>query len=59
MWYDITPSHKSLIKISTEGESTKNLAEYRTPECQKDIEDIAALWPKEVFGYTNLDTKAK
>ena len=24
MWHDITPSRKSLIKISTEGESTKN-----------------------------------
>ena len=56
----LTRADSSLAKLLdkvTEGESTKNLAEYRTPECQKDIEDIAALWPKEVFGYTNLDTK--
>jgi hypothetical protein len=50
-----SPLAKLLDKIS-EGESNKNLAEYRTPECQKDIENIATLWPKEVFGYTNMDT---
>lgn len=48
---------KLLDKVS-EGETTKSLADYRTPECQKDIEGIAALWPREVFGYTNLDTKS-
>lgn len=47
-----------LLDKITEGESTKNLTEYRTPECQKDIENIAASWPKEVFGYTSLDTKS-
>ena len=47
-----------LLDKITEGESTKNLTEYRTPECQKDIESIATSWPKEVFGYTNLDTKS-
>lgn len=57
----LTRADSSLARLLdklTEGESTKNLAEYRTPECQKDIEGIAALWPKEVFGYTNLDTKS-
>lgn len=47
-----------LLDKITEGESTKNLTEYRTAECQKDIESIATSWPKEVFGYTNLDTKS-
>ncbi len=51
-----SPLAKLLDKIS-EGESNKSLAEYRTPECQKDIEGIASLWPREIFGYTNLDTK--
>ena len=51
-----SPLAKLLDKIS-EGESNKSLAEYRTPECQKDIESIASLWPREIFGYTNLDTK--
>jgi hypothetical protein len=50
-----SPLAKLLDKIS-EGESNKSMAEYRTPECQKDIEGIASLWPKEVFGYTNMDT---
>ncbi len=52
-----SPLAKLLDKIS-EGESNKSLAEYRTPECQKDIESIASLWPREIFGYTNLDTKS-
>ena len=51
-----SPLAKLLDKIS-EGESSKSMAEYRTPECQKDIEGIASLWPREIFGYTNLDTK--
>lgn len=46
-----------LLDKATEGESSKSLAEYRTPDCQKDIENIASLWPREVFGYTTLDTK--
>lgn len=52
-----SPLAKLLDKVS-EGESNKSLAEYRTPECQKDIENIASLWPREVFGYTTLDTKS-
>jgi hypothetical protein len=52
-----SPLAKLLDKAS-EGESSKSLAEYRTPECQKDIENIAGLWPREVFGYTTLDTKS-
>lgn len=52
-----SPLAKLLDKVS-EGESNKNLAEYRTPECQKDIESIAGLWPREIFGYTNLDTNS-
>lgn len=51
-----SPLAKLLDQLN-DGESSKNLSDYRTPECQKDIEGMASLWPREIFGYTNLDTK--
>lgn len=44
-----------LLNQLTDGESATGLQDFRTAECQKDIESIAALWPREVFGYTNLE----
>ena len=43
-----------LDKVS-EGKSTASLAAYRTPACQSEIEGMAALWPRSVFGYTEFD----
>ena len=50
-----SPVAKLLDKVS-HGEATKSMAAFRTPECQTDIEGMAALWPRSVFGYTELDT---
>lgn len=43
-----------LDKVS-EGKSTASLTAYRTPACQSEIEGMAALWPRSVFGYTEFD----
>lgn len=43
-----------LDKVS-EGKSAASLAAYRTPACQSEIEGMAALWPRSVFGYTEFD----
>ena len=50
-----SPIAKLLDKVS-HGEATKELSAFRTAECQADIEGMAALWPRSVFGYTELDT---
>lgn len=38
------------------GDISKELAAYRTPQCQQDIEGMAKVWPRTVFGYTKVDT---
>lgn len=38
------------------GDISKELAAYRTPQCQQDIEGIAKVWPRTVFGYTKVET---
>ncbi len=52
-----SPLAKLLDKLS-DGETTKELAQYRTAACQSEIEAMAALWPRTIFGYTELDSSS-
>jgi hypothetical protein len=52
-----SPLAKLLDKLS-DGETTKELAPYRTAACQSEIEAMAALWPRTIFGYTELDSSS-
>lgn len=52
-----SPLAKLLEQLS-DGEVTTKLASFRTPDCQKDIESISALWPREIFGYTKFDVSS-
>ena len=52
-----SPLAKLLDKVS-EGEVTQNLAPFRSAACQSEIEGMAALWPRTVFGYTELDSSS-
>lgn len=47
-----------LLNQMSDGESDTSMAQFRSPECQKDIEGMAALWPREIFGYTKSDVKS-
>ncbi|MBP8039819.1 MAG: hypothetical protein KAY67_04670 [Aeromonadaceae bacterium] len=49
------PVAKLLDKVSN-GESATEFAPLRTAACQSEIEGMAALWPKTVFGYTKLES---
>ena len=47
-----------LFSQISDGESDTSMAQFRAPECQKDIEGMATQWPREVFGYTKADMKS-
>ena len=49
------PVAKLLDKVS-EGEATTEFAPLRSAACQSELEGMAALWPKTVFGYTKLES---
>lgn len=52
-----SPLAKLLDKVS-EGQVTQDLAPFRSAACQSEIEGMAALWPRTVFGYTDLDSNS-
>jgi len=46
-----------LDKLS-QGKTAESLAPYREPACRQEMEAMAALWPRTLFGYTRLDLKS-
>ncbi len=46
-----------LDKLS-DGATGRALASYRAPACRRELQALAGLWPRTVFGYTRLDTES-
>jgi hypothetical protein len=46
-----------LDKLS-DGKTARSLSVYREPTCRKELEAMAALWPRTVFGYTRVDLQS-
>ncbi len=47
-----------LLDQLSDDTTKRDLAAYRTPGCRRDLEAMAALWPRTVFGYTRLDLQS-
>ena len=57
----ITRADSPLAQLAdklSHGQASQELAPWRSQGCQQDLEGMAALWPRTLFGYTKLERSA-